>query len=140
MASASSRDNRWRAEEAHGFLFGFMHEAVFSMYSYRTRGTDMTRRGFDESLMPVEVVPTMFDCCTVSPYTGRVIAATDAGAKVMFDETYFARGSPTSANDWSVNARSDIVAVPRTWTGWNQSSGTVGNRTETPSWACEMEG
>ena len=112
------------------FLFGFMHEAEFSMYSYRTRETDMTRRGFfDESLMPRVEGATMFDFA-VSPYTGRVIAATDAGAKVMFDETYFARGEPPPS-DWSVKGRSDIVAVAADVDWWNQSSGTVGNRTET---------
>ena len=112
------------------FLFGFMHEAEFSMYSYRTRETDMTRRGFfDESLMPRVEGATMFDFA-VSPYTGRVIAATDAGAKVMFDETHFARGeSPSSV--WSVKGRSDIVAVAADVDWWNQSSGTVGNRAET---------
>ena len=50
------------------FLFGFMHEAVFSMFSYRTRETDMTRRGFfDESLMPRVEGATMFDLR--SPHT-----------------------------------------------------------------------
>ena len=114
------------------FLFGFMHEAEFSMHSYRTRETDIHvgRRGFfDVSLMPRMYGATMFDFA-VSPYTGRVIAATDAGAKVMFDETYFSRGESPSS-DWSVKGRSDIVAVAADVDWWNESSGTVGNRAET---------
>lgn len=115
------------------FLFGFMHEAEFSLHSYRTRETDIDDiDDIDDSamsLMPRMDGATMFDFA-VSPYTGRVIAATDAGAKVMFDETHFSRGESPSS-DWSVKGRSDIVAVAADVDWWNESSGTVGNRAET---------
>ena len=84
---------------------------------------------FPESVMPRVEDTSMFDFA-VSPHTGRVIAATDTGARVVFDETYFSRGEPPPAR-LSVKGRYDITAVAADVDWWSESSGIVGNRPET---------
>lgn len=117
------------------FLFGYMQGPVFTLNSYRaapqTRETQyMELWGvFPESVMPRVEDTSMFDFA-VSPHTGRVIAATDTGARVVFDETYFSRGEPPPAR-LSVKGRSDITAVAADVDWWSESSGIVGNRPET---------
>jgi hypothetical protein len=111
------------------FLFGYMQGPEFTLNSYRTMEVGDIWRCFDESVMPRAEDTSMFDFA-VSPHTGRVIAATNAGARVVFDETYFARGEPPPAR-LSVKGRSDITAVAADVDWWSESSGTVGNRPET---------